>query len=102
MTQDQQIYFRRYLARNWTAAGHTVRVGTHGRIIADTGPHHTPIAEYPKGLAIEDEIHARFIAAGPAIYRAALAVLDAREQGEETVMDDVLDTLADAVKEAVK
>jgi hypothetical protein len=95
-------YHRRFLAQKWTANGNTVRVGTNGRYIADTGPHHTPASEYPAGLAKEDEAHAQFIAASPAIYAAALAVLEASQQAEESLMHTALDALADAVKEAVK
>ncbi len=99
---SQTPYFQRYILKRWTADGTSVRVGTNGRHIADTGPHHTPLDQYPKGLAKEDEAHAQFIAAGPAIYAAALAVLEARNQVEETLMDEALDALQDAVKEVVK
>jgi hypothetical protein len=95
-------YTRRFIAQDWTATGTSVRVGTNGRHIADTGPHHTPLHEYPAGLAKEDEAHARFIAAGPAIYRAALAVLGASQQSDESLMDEALDALQLATIKAVQ
>jgi len=90
-------YFRRHIAKDWTASGFDIRVGTNGRMIAHTGPHHTPLDQYPAGLAKEDELHARFIAAMPAVYRAALAVLAASQQVEETLMEEALDGLNEAV-----
>ena len=43
----------------WTAKGYDVRAG--GRMVAYTGPHHTPDDQYPKGCKLEDEANAEFI-----------------------------------------
>jgi len=86
-------YARRFIAQDWTADGTDIRVGTNGRHIAHTGPHHTPLNEYPAGLAKEDEAHARFIAAGPAIYRAAMAVLNTAEESNAKALANALDAL---------
>ena len=96
-------YFQRYLTQDWTSNGNNVRVGTNGRHVAYTGPHHTPPHEYPAGLAKEDESHAQFIANGPAIYRAALAVLQILDR--PATCDEVaaaFDALETALKDAVK
>jgi hypothetical protein len=45
----------------WTAKGYDVRAGQAGRMIAYTGPHHTPDDQYPKGCKLEDEANAAFI-----------------------------------------
>jgi hypothetical protein len=95
-------YFRRFVAQTWTANGTAVRVGTNGRHIADTGPHHTPASEYPAGLAKQDEAHARFIASAPALFRASQAVLAASQQADESLMDEALDALQTAVLETLK
>jgi hypothetical protein len=86
-------YFRRFVAQTWTANGTAVRVGTNGRHIADTGPHHTPASEYPAGLAKQDEAHA---------FRASQAVLAASQQADESLMDEALDALQTAVLETLK
>jgi len=95
-------YFQRHLAQDWTANGNNIRVGTNGRHIAYTGPHHTPPHEYPAGLAKEDEAHAIFIAKSPAIYRAALSVIEAHRTCNSRTWHDSIDALETALKDAVK
>ena len=58
----------------WKADGYHVRQsGQHGtRMIADvcyTGPHHTPLDEYPQSCRIADEANARLIAASPCLLK---------------------------------
>jgi len=102
MTHTHANYHRRFISKDWTATGFDIRVGTNGRMIAHTGPHHTPLDQYPAGLAKEDELHARFIAAMPAVFRAAQAVLEASTRPSESLMDEALDALETAVMEAAK
>lgn len=74
----------------YVAQGHIVRqyVGENvgGRIIADCGPHHTRLSEYPKSCLAEDEANAK---------RIALA-LNAFDSGDETKRE-LFEALEDVV-----
>ena len=76
----------------WVAKGYDVRqVGA--RMVAYTGPSHTPPEEYPKGCRLQDEANARLIAAAPDLLEAL-----------ETVISEVGDSYLackDQVREAI-
>lgn len=69
----------------YIAQGHIVRQyvgeGVGGRIIADCGPHHTPLSEYPKSCLAEDEANANRIA-------EALNALEAKTKGFDQAVYD--------------
>ena len=66
----------------WTAKGYDVRAG--GRMVAYTGPHHTPDDQYPKGCKLEDEANAEFIVKAVNCHDELVEALDFLVQAAET------------------
>jgi hypothetical protein len=69
----------------WKADGYDVRQSSKvgSRMIAYTGPHHTPDSEYPKACRMADEVNARLIASAPELHDMIIAFCEGQKFAAE-------------------
>lgn len=83
---------------DWTESedGYTIRIGTDGRIVAYTGPHHTPPEQYPESCRREDLANGRLIRDAPKLLARCLELEQQREKLAALVRDAYCDGCDDA------